>query len=692
MSHFIAADTGGTFTDVAVYDVTKQKISFAKSLTTYGDLVDGVVAGIDEAKGEFAYAVALKHGTTHVINAFLQRKGARAALICTRGFRDVIELARGNRPVPFDIAERREAPLISRALRFEVTERISSNGAVIEALDENEVVALASTLRDASVSAVAVSFLNAYANPSHEQRTIDILGKLLPGVYFTSGSALSREWFEYERSATAAANAYVGPAIAAYAAGFTNRLRDRGFDGSLTMMGSNGGIMSFDAAVERPVALVESGPIGGVIAAAEYARAIGLDKVVAFDMGGTTAKCALVENGSFAVQPTYWVGGYVRGFPIRSPVLDIVEVGAGGGSIGWNETQGRLRVGPRSAGSEPGPACFGRGGTEPTVTDANLRLGRIGGGSFLGGRLSLDGQAAETAIRDRVAIPLGYGSAEEATTRVAHGILDLATTLMAGAVKEITVARGYDVREFALLVFGGGGPIFGAELARNLGIRRVVVPPQPGNFSALGMLMASTRVDLAQSIIADLSAPGIVTLVSVRDKLRKDVELEAAREFTGKPITYQWRADMRYRGQRHSIPVDFVGDPSADVLRKSFEAAYGKRFGRALGEDFKPEVVGLRVSAESAGDRPSLTVLAPQSDDASVPPTPASRRPMHLRPGGWVDAPVWKRDALPVGWSTTGPAVIEEYGSTTLVGDGDVATVGPLGEIIIQVAGHGVER
>ncbi|MBR1172759.1 hydantoinase/oxoprolinase family protein [Bradyrhizobium sp. KB893862 SZCCT0404] len=692
MSHFIAADTGGTFTDVAVYDAARQKISFAKSLTTYGDLVDGVVAGIDEAKGDFGSAVALKHGTTHVINAFLQRKGARAALVCTRGFRDVIELARGNRPAPFDIAERREAPLIARALRFELTERISPTGAVIQALDEDEVVALASTLRDARVSAVAVSFLNSYANPAHEQRTIEMLGKLLPGVYFTSGSALSREWFEYERSTTAAANAYVGPAIATYAAGFTKCLRDKGFGGDLAMMGSNGGIMSFEAAVERPVALVESGPIGGVIAAAEYARALGLNKVVAFDMGGTTAKCALVEDGSFAVQPTYWVGGYVRGFPIRSPVLDIVEVGAGGGSIGWTDAQRRLRVGPRSAGSEPGPACFGRGGTEPTVTDANLRLGRIGGGSFLGGRLSLDGKAAETAIRDRVAVPLGYGSGEEAITRVAHGILDLATTLMAGAVKEITVARGYDVREFALLVFGGGGPIFGAELARNLGIRRVVVPPEPGNFSALGMLMANARVDLAQSIIADLSESGIATLVSVRDKLRQDIQLEAERELTGKAITYHWQADMRYRGQRHSIPVDFNGDPSANGLKESFEAAYRKRFGRMLGHDFKPEVVGLRVSAESAGDRPSLKVLSPGLRGAAVAPAPASHRPMHLRPGGWVDVPVWKRDHLPVGWTTTGPAVIEEYGSTTLVGPGDVATVGALGELTIAVAGHGAER
>jgi N-methylhydantoinase A len=691
LPHFIAADTGGTFTDVAVYDSSKRIITFAKSLTTYGDLVDGVVAGIEEARGDLKSTAALKHGTTHVINAFLQRKGAHAALVCTRGFRDVIEIARGNRPVPFDIAERRDPPLVPRALRFEVTERLAADGSVVEALDEAEVISLASILKAAGVTAVAVSFLNAYTNPAHEDRTVEILRQSLPGVFITSGTALSREWFEYERSATAAANAYVGPAIAAYTAGFTKRFREKGFAGTLAMMGSNGGLMPFEAAVDRPVALVESGPIGGVIAAAEYSRALGLDKVIAFDMGGTTAKCALVESGSFAVQPTYWVGGYVRGFPIRSPVLDIVEVGAGGGSIAWVDPQMRLRVGPRSAGSEPGPACFGRGGKEPTVTDANLRLGRIGGDSFLGGRLSLNTQAANAAIEDRIAAPLGYRTDDAATTRVAHGILDLANTLMAGAVKEITVARGHDVREFTLLVFGGGGPIFGAELARSLGIRRVVVPPEPGNFSALGMLMANARIDVAQSLLADLSEHGLEILSSVRDKLQTEIVGASEREFPNKALSLQWHADMRYRGQRHTIPVNFGGEPDAETLACAFETAYAKRFGRTLGEDFTPEVVGLRVVAESVGERPDLSALAPSSD-TSPSPEPISHRPLHLRPGGWVEAAVWKREMLPVGFVISGPAIVEEYGSTTLVGPGDVATVGRFGEMSIAVSNERTEQ
>ena len=405
---FLAADTGGTFTDVAVYDQKKGQLRFGKTLTTYGNLIDGVLAGVLEAGGRLEAASSLRHGTTHVINAFLQRRGARTALVATRGFRDVLEIGRGNRPVPFDTSLRREPPLASRNLRFEVTERMGADGIALVQLDEAEIEELVPRLVAAGVQAVAVSFLNSYANPVHEERAASLLRSKLPEIYVTTGTALTREWFEYERSSTATANAYVGPTIATYVDGFTKRLKSDGFSGTLAMMGSNGGVLPFEAAVERPVTLVESGPIGGVIAAAEYAKILELDRVIAFDMGGTTAKCALVESGAFSVQPTYWVGGYAKGFPIRSPVLDIVEVGAGGGSIAWVDAQKRMCVGPRSAGSEPGPACFGRGGIEPTVTDANLVLGRIGGKSFLEGRLPLHSEKAHAAIRDRVATPLGF--------------------------------------------------------------------------------------------------------------------------------------------------------------------------------------------------------------------------------------------------------------------------------------------
>ena len=676
MRYLVAADTGGTFTDLAVFDRETRRLRFGKTLTTYGDLVDGVLSILAETGTEAGAIALLRHGTTHVINAFLQRRGALTALVTTAGFRDVLEIARGNRPVPFDLSFRREPPLVSRQLRFEVAERIASDGAVITPLDEAALMALVPQL--SGVEAIAVSFLNAYANPLHEERAAALLRAALPRAYVTTGSALSREWFEYERTSTAVANAFVGPRIAAYADGFAQRLAQRGFAGQLAMMGSNGGAMPFPAAVERPVALVESGPIGGVIATAAYAQALGLPKVVAFDMGGTTAKCALVEDGGFAVESTYWVGGYERGFPLRSPVLDIVEVGAGGGSIAWVDAQGRLHVGPRSAGSEPGPVAFGRGGTEPTVTDANLVLGRIGGGNFLGGKLALDQAWAADAIMQKLAEPLGYTSAEV----VARGVLDLAGTLMAGAIKEITVARGHDVRDFVLCTFGGGGPLFASDLARSLGIARVLVPPEPGNFSALGMLLAGARLDVTRSVVTDLSDAGLATLGRALEEVRAEARADAAREFGDAATTLRALAEMRYRGQRHTVLVELSASIAAAPIRAAFEATYARRYGRSLGQDFAPEIVALRVIVEAAAARPDLQALAPQ---ARATPAPVGQRRLHTQ-AGWVSAPIWQRGTLPEGFALQGPAIIEEYGATLLLAAGDTARVGRLGEILVEVA------
>ena len=676
MRQLVAADTGGTFTDVAAYNPATGTLGFGKTLTPAANLVDGVLTGLAETGAAADGIALLRHGTTHVINAFLQRRGARTALVTTQGFRDVLEIARGNRPVPFDLSFRRDPPLVPRPLRFEVAERIAADGQVVEPLDEAALALVAEQLR--GVEAVAISFLNAYANPAHEDRAAALLRAALPGAYITTGSALSREWFEYERTSTAVANAFVGPKVAAYAEGFASRLGAGGFTGQLAMMGSNGGAMPFPAAVERPIALVESGPIGGVIAAADYARALGIPRMVAFDMGGTTAKCALVEDGGFEVQSTYWVGGYERGFPIRTPVLDIVEVGAGGGSIAWVDPQGRLRVGPRSAGSEPGPVAFRRGGTEPTVTDANLVLGRIGGANFLGGKLALDRDGAAEAIMARLATPLGYDSAEV----VARGVLDLASTLMAGAIKEITVARGHDVRDFVLCAFGGGGPLFAGDLARSLGIPRVLVPPQPGNFSALGMLLAGARLDVSRSLVADLSPAGMALLAEAMAALRAEALDAAAREFGGAAATLRVLAEMRYRGQRHSVLVELAAGIAAAAMRAVFEATYAKRFGRSLGDDFQPEVVALRVIAEAPAARPDLAALAPT---ATAPPQPVAQRPLHTR-AGWVQAPVWRREHLPAGFTLQGPAIVEEYGATMLLGSGDTARVGSLGEIQVEIS------
>lgn len=680
--YLIAADTGGTFTDLAVYDTETGETRFGKTLTTYGDLVEGVIAGLEDTSAKVDQAALFKHGTTHVINAFIQRRGARTALVTTKGFRDVLEIARGNRPETFNLRYRRSPPLVARSLRFEVDERMDGQGQVLKPLDIAGLEALVPLLRDAKVESIAVSFLNSYANSAHEVRACEILRDLMPGVYVTAGTDLSREWMEYERTSTAVANAFVGARMSGYVDGFDQALRTRNFGGQFYMMGSNGGVMTASAAVAQPVTLVESGPIGGCIGAAAYAQALGLDRMIAFDMGGTTAKCALVEEGRFEVINTYWVGGYERGFPIRTPVLDIVEVGAGGGSIAWIDDNNRMRLGPRSAGSDPGPIAFRRGGVEPTVTDANVVLGRIGSSSFMNGRLQLDVEGAADAIERQLARPLGY-SGPDRTDRVAQGIMDLATVTMSGAIKEITVERGRDLRGYQLFVFGGGGPLFGAELARSLGIREVVVPPHPGAFSSLGMLMAEARRDTARTFLKHLSSETLGAAQAQMGMMEQELRSSMATEFDVSRISYIYEADMNYVGQSHTVRIQLMADLTPENVQSAFEATYRARYGH-LNEGTPIAFVVLRVSGLVPTQRPTLEAVGAIAR-TSEPAKPRSFRPVYFaKSGRRIKTPIYARTELPVGFSIEGPAIVEEYSSTTVVTPGDCLMVGNLGELRIS--------
>lgn len=684
MRYLVAADTGGTFTDIAVYDALERRVRYGKSLTRYDNLVDGVLDALAETGVGLDQARVLKHGTTHVINTLLQRNGAKTALVTTRGFRDLLEIARGNRPVPFMLDYRRDPPLIPRTLRFEVHERMSAQGAPVVVPDDQEVDALAERLAEAGVESVAVSFLNAYANPSHEERVASRLASRLPGAFITASTSLTREWYEYERTSTAAANAYVGGRMRDYIRGFDTRLRERGFSGTFFMMGSNGGVLSVARTLEQPVALVESGPIGGCIGAAAYAKALGLDRVIAFDMGGTTAKCALIQDGRFEVQPIYYVGGYEHGFPLKTAVLDIVEVGAGGGSIASVDAQGRLTVGPRSAGSEPGPVAYGRGGSEPTVTDANLVLGRISDGSFLSGRLKLNRQASADAIAARVAAPLGY-QGQSGLDIAAQGILELSTAAMAGAIKEITIERGLDVRDFALMVFGGGGPLFGSTLARRLRIPVVIVPPHPGNFSTIGMLIAGARIDLARTRVSALTDAALRDADSGFEELEAAAHATMAAELQSPTVKFDYWLDARYRGQTHTVRAAYSPSQGAAAFRESFEAAYRLRYGH-LNADCEVEVLGLRLGASAMVPCPELADLLTSVQTDS--PTPQSEREVFFPGHGRLATPVWRRDSLPEGFTLNGPAVIEEFSSTTILQPGDQARIGRLGEISIALTGE----
>ena len=681
MRYAIAVDIGGTFTDLVAYDHDARQVVYSKSPTTYDNFADAIFHCFEKAALTPAQARFLNHGTTLVINALLQRKGARTALVTTKGFRDILEIARGNRPDPFDLHYSRSEPLIPRELRFEVSERMAADGTIVTALDTGELERLAQSLTEEGIESVGIFFMNSYANPAHEEAAARHLQQLMPGAYVTHSTSLTRQWYEYERTSTVAANAYVGPGVDAYIRRLETDLGTGGFGGPLLMMGSNGGLLSVERTCEQPIALVESGPIGGCIGAGAYAEALGLKNVIAFDMGGTTAKCALVEEGRFSVESTYYVGGYTKGFPIQSPVIDIVEVGAGGGSIAWADAQGRLHVGPQSAGSTPGPVCYGRGGDKPTVTDANLVLGRLNPDNFLGGDLTLDVEGARQAIGD-LGERLGYHGAE-GPLQMAEGILAISTVIMGGAIKQVSVEHGLDPRDFALFCYGGGGPLHGVSLARELSIPLVIIPPEPGNFSAIGMLLADARIDRSETFTGLLDAETIARSRTVFEAMEAEAREALARDFNARDVLLERHAEMRYRGQRHNIkvPIGRAGDVAS--IAAAFHRDYKRRYGHADAQA-AIELQALHLAAFARQQRPDLACLPRQPDLESK----VQERRVHFGGHGTVTARIFRRDALPEGFSDTGPALIEEYGSTTLVWPGDRFEIGALREIRIHLAGH----
>lgn len=678
----IAIDTGGTFTDLTAYDAATGQVAYTKSLTTYDNLANGVFDCAQKAGLELGKGDVFKHGTTLVVNSLIQRDGARVALIATKGFRDILEMARGNRPDPFDLYYRRHPALIGRDMRFELVERTSGRGEALAEPQFSEVASLAAELSRLGVQAVAVSFLNSYLSPRHEEMVAAWLKDLLPGVFVTRSTELSREWYEFERTATVAANAYVGPQMSGYVHHLDQRLADGGFRGKFFMMGSNGGVLGVKQALAAPIALVESGPVGGSIGAAAYAQALGIDNAIAFDMGGTTAKCALVQAGRFDVKSVYYVGGYARGFPIRGAVIDIVEVGAGGGSIAWLDEQKRLYVGPRSAGSTPGPVSYGRGGTEPTVTDANLVLGRMDPEGFLGGGMSLDLLGARRAIQERLALPLGY-TGPDGAQRMADGMIAIASVTMAGAIKRITVEKGLDPRDYCLFAFGGGGPLHAFQIARELYIPLVIIPPEPGNFSALGMLLANMKVDQSATFVRALDLAALEEAAKVVEGMREKMTATLRADVPHGALSFECFAEIRYRGQVHSVRTPLDAAASPQDIRQSFERIYRARYGHADSKN-PVEIVSLSVSGYGAMDRPALEDLAP-NQSAGGSPTVRTRQVYFAEAGETVPTSVFKREELPAGFSAQGPALIEEYGSTTVIGPRDRFEIGRLGEIRISI-------
>ena len=678
---FIAIDTGGTFTDLVAFNPADRSVCFTKALTTHEDPFNAMLTCVDKVGLDLAACTLFRHGTTKLINLLLERKGPRVALVTTEGFTDVLEIGRGNRTEPFNLFFRRSPSLVPADLRFGVKERTDGAGQCVVMPEREEVAALARQIRARGAEAIAVSFMNAYAGPANEQQVAQWLRELLPEMFVSAGSELTREWYEYERACTAAANAYGGPEIGRYVAALEASLEERRFMGKLVLMGSNGGVLSGRHAAQAPILLVESGPVGGCIGAQVYGKALDLPRLVAFDMGGTTAKCAIID-GAIEVESTYYVGGYGHGIPIRAPVVDIVEVGAGGGSIVWLDGHGHLHVGPRSAGSFPGPVAYGRGGTEPTVTDANLLLGRLSVDNFQGGEMKLDVDSVRSSI-EALAQTLAMAGDAPAIT-LANGILSIAAARMSEAIKRVSVEKGHDPADLVLFAYGGGGPLHAVELARELSIPEVVIPPEAGNFSAIGMLLADIRRDESRILVGPLGTAVLRQADALFSELEQQMTASMREDFGARTeVRFEHALAMRYVGQYHTVRVPYQGQDESQ-LRADFERIYRGRYGHARATAAL-EVVSTYCAAMAVAPRPDVASLygrLPQGHTAS----PRSRAVVHSGSGAAVDTPVHRRAELPIGFAGAGPAVIEEYGSTTLIGPLDRFRIGQLGEIRIAVA------
>ncbi|MCI0549082.1 MAG: hydantoinase/oxoprolinase family protein [Candidatus Rokubacteria bacterium] len=664
----IGIDIGGTFTDLVALDEASGAVATAKALSTPRDLLEGVLHCVDQAGVRLADGRLVIHGTTLGINALLERTGARTGLLTTQGFRDVLEIGRGNFHRMYDVLYQRAPALVPRERVLEVPERLSARGEVLATLDEAAVDDATRALAAAGVESVAIVFLFSYRNPEHERRAAELVAAALPGTAVSASHRISQEWREYERTSTTVVNAYVQPIMERYLGAFRRGLAGRGFAGEVLIMQSNGGAFSLDAARAKPVHTIESGPAAGAIGCAALAAVLGVERLISFDMGGTTAKCAIVERGLVHTMDEY----HVDGQPLRIPVIDIKEVSAGGGTIAWIDAGGALCLGPQSAGAEPGAVAYGRGGREPTVTDANVVLGRIDPGRFLGGEMPLDGAAAGRAVDERLAGPLGLGR-----TAAAAGIVRLADVKMALALRSITTERGLDPRDYALVAYGGSGPVHAAAIARELGIPRVLVPPSPSTFSAWGMLATDLRHDLVRTVLEPLERTD-AAWASTRFREMQE-EIEAILPGGGRPRT-RGAVDLRYLGQEHTVTVEVPDLAGWPALRGEFDAAHRRAYGYAAPE-VPVELLNLRLTVVFPLARPPFPVLARGTGRAAPFETrkiysPASRDTLEYR--------VFRRADLGADDEIDGPAAIEEPGTTTIVEPGDRLTIEAHGCLVIE--------
>jgi N-methylhydantoinase A len=680
----LSTDVGGTFTDGVLLDETTGTIKVSKVSSTPNNPAIGTIQSMERFGIPLSQVSFLVHGTTVVINALIEGKGAKAALITTEGFRDVLEIGRSNRTEMYNALYKKPRPLVPRYLILEIKERMGADGEVLIPLEISNLTQIIKHLRKNEVGSIAVCLINAYANPKHEQEIGRLLNEQYPEATVCLSHNITRRYYEYERTSTTVQNAYVMPVVQGYLRSLEEKITKRRFQSVLQIMQSNGGIMTAALAREIPISMVESGPVAGAIGGAQLASMMGYKNVITYDMGGTTAKTSIIRGGLPETTDQY----VVEGRPILLPVVDMREIGAGGGSIAWIDEAGALHVGPQSAGAEPGPACYMRGGLEPTVTDANLQLAILDPEYFFGGKMEISSRLGHKAIQ-KVADYFDLNIDETAL-----GIIKIVNTNMSGLLQSMTVKRGYDPREFAVVAFGGAGPIHAVAIAKELNIPTVIVPPSPGVFSAWGMLMADLRHDFGQTYIKPMGDADVESINGIFRELEVRVKDLFEREnIPDESIVVSYEIDLRYCGQEHTLSVPApskLADADKEALGKSFDQLHLKVYGHNAPEESK-EIVSLKVMSIAKVRKPVLETIAGGSE-APVPEARLGERKVYVGNGRYQEFSIYHRHKLLSGNTFSGPALIEEDTATTVVETNQVCSVDQYGNLIITLNQEGLWR
>jgi len=683
MSYRTAIDIGGTFTDyIAMNNENASELIVIKSSSTPNNFADGVMDCIEKGKIPLEEVSYLVHGSTIVINALTEMKGAKTALITTKGFRDVLEIGRANRTDLYNYYYTKPKPIVPRKYRFEIEERLNKDGEILIPLNIEQVKEIAKKCKEEKIEAVAVCLLHSYANSEHEEKIKDILKKEIPDVEITISSELIKQWHEYERMNTTASNAFVMPLANKYLITLKSRMKKKGLKIEPYCMLSNGGAATFEMTKINPINIIESGPVGGVIGANELGKIINEKNIITFDVGGTTAKMSLIHNNEIKTMTDYRLGktSIYTGYPISIPIVDVIEIGAGGGSIAWLNSVGVLKVGPQSAGADPGPACYNRGGMEPTLTDANYIMGKINLAKFLGDKYDIDINKSYEAIRK---LANNYKISEE---EMARGIVRIANSNMMNALKLVSVRKGYDPREFVIIAMGGNGPIHAPYLGKELKVKKIIIPQNPGVFSAWGMLMIDLRQDYITTRVVRVNNKNIAIINEIYNKIIKEaIEAYTAHGFKKEDLYIVKSADIRYVGQEHTVKTmvpseELSDDKDLQVVRVNFEKLH-KQYYEFILPDTEIEFVNFNVTAFCKVEKAEIKALKirGKAEDAIE-----ERRFVDFDEYGKIEVPVYVRAKLGVGNEIEGPAIIEEKTSVTTLYPSQKLHVDEYGNLIIE--------